>query len=113
MNPALRKLGLVAHVSASVGWLGTVAAFLVLAISGVVLEDVQSVRAAYLAMELTVWFAIVPLAIASLITGLITSLGTQWGLFRHYWVLAKFLITIIATGLLLVHAQPVGVLAAA
>jgi hypothetical protein len=62
-------------------------------------------------MELTGWFVIVPLSLASLPTGLVMSLGTEWGLFRHYWVLAKFLITVLATILLLVHMQPVGHLA--
>ena len=42
------------------------------------------VRAAYLAMELTAWFIIVPLSLASPVTGLVQSLGTAWGLFRHY-----------------------------
>ena len=68
-------------------------------------------RAAYLAMELTAWFVIVPLSLASLLTGLVQSLGTTWGLFRHYWVLVKFLITIPATVLLLVHMRPIGHLA--
>ncbi|WP_351225872.1 hypothetical protein [Streptomyces sp. NPDC002133] len=35
------------------------------------------------------------------------------GLLRHYWVIAKLLITAIATLLLLVHMQPVGHLAEA
>ncbi len=34
MKPALRKLTLTAHVTASVGWLGAVAAYLVPAIVG-------------------------------------------------------------------------------
>jgi hypothetical protein len=41
-------------------------------------------RAAYLAMDLTSRFVIVPLARASLLTGLAQALGTPWGLFRHY-----------------------------
>jgi hypothetical protein len=55
------------------------------------------VRAAYLAMELTAWFVIAPLSLASLLTGLVQSLGTTWGLFRHYWLLAKLLINVFAT----------------
>jgi hypothetical protein len=43
------------------------------------------VRGAYLVMEPTVWFVLVSLALASLLTGLVQSLGTTWGLFRHYW----------------------------
>lgn len=65
------------------------------------------VRAAYLAMGLTAWYIIVPLAFASLLTGLVQSLGTKWGLFRHYWILVKFLIAIFATIALLIHTQPI------
>lgn len=106
MSPVVRKLALTAHVASSVGWLGAVAAFLALAVAGLTSRDAQLVRAAYLAMELTGWFVIVPLAVASLLTGLVQSLGTTWGLFRHYWVLIKLLMTVLATALLLVHMQP-------
>lgn len=57
------------------------------------------------------WFAIVPLSLASPLTGIVQSLNTTWGLFRHYWILAKLLITIPATILLLLHLQPIGHLA--
>ncbi len=111
MTPRPTKFALTAHVTSSVGWLGAVAGFLALAVAGLTSPDEQMVRAAYLAMELTGWFVIVPLSLASLSTGLVQSLGTTWGLFRHYWVLVKLLITILATILLLVHMQPVGHLA--
>ena len=111
MTPPLRKFALTAHVTSSVGWLGAVAGFLALAVAGLTSEDTQLVRATYLAMELTGWFVIVPLSLASPLTGLVQSLGTTWGLFRHYWILAKFLITIPATILLLVHMRPIGHLA--
>jgi hypothetical protein len=64
-------------------------------------------------MDLTGWFIIVPLTFAALLTGLVQALGTPWGLFRHYWVLMKFLIALICTLLLLVHMQPTRRLAAA
>jgi hypothetical protein len=108
MTPSLRKLVLTAHITFSVGWLGAVAAFLALAIAGLTSRDVQMVRAAYAAMELTARFVIVPLAFASLFTGLIESLGTPWGLFRHYWVLAKLLLTTFATIVLLAKMPLIG-----
>jgi hypothetical protein len=111
MPPGLRKFALTAHVTTSVGWLGAVAGFLTLAIAGLASKDAQTVRAAYIAMESIAWFVIVPLSFASPATGIIQSLSTEWGLFRHYWVLIKFLITIPATILLLVHMRPVGHLA--
>src|SRR5438067_2015588 len=111
MTPGLRKFALTAHVTSSIGWFGAVAAFLALAIAGLTSRDAQLVRAAYLAMELTTWFVIVPLAFVSLLTGVVSSLGTKWGLFRYYWVLLKLLITIFATIVLLVHTQPIDLLA--
>ncbi len=113
MTPGLRKGALTAHVTSSVGWLGAVAGFLALSVAGLTSQDAQLVRAAYLAMKLTAWFVIVPLCIASLLTGLVSSLGTTWGLFRHYWVVAKLLMTIPATILLLVHMQPISRMAEA
>ena len=107
MTAGARKLALTTHVTSSVGWLGSVAAFLALAIAGVASQDAQMVRAAYLAMHLTTWFVIVPLGFASLLTGLVDSLGTPWGLFRHYWVVTKLLLTVLATIILLVHTQPI------
>jgi hypothetical protein len=112
MTPNLRKFALTAHVTSSVGWLGAVLSFLALAVAGLVGKDAQTVRAVYVASEVTTWFVIVPLACASLVTGLVMSLGTSWGLFRHYWVLVKFLLTILATTLLLLHTKPIGRLAA-
>jgi hypothetical protein len=105
--PGVRKFALTAHVTSSVGWLGAVAGFLALAIAGLTCQDTETVRAAYLAMELTGWYVIVPLCLFSLLTGLVQSRGTTWGLFQHYWVLVKFLMTMIATVVLLAHMRPI------
>jgi hypothetical protein len=112
MAPHVRKLALTAHVVSSVGWLGAIVAFLALAVTGVASEDSQLVRAVYLAAEPLTWFVIVPLAVASLVTGLVQSLGTKWGLFRHYWVLFKLLINVAATIVLLLYTQTVDSFAA-
>jgi hypothetical protein len=105
MAPRLRKFALTAHVTSSVGLLGAIAGFLALAVAGLTIQDAPMVRAAYLAMELTAWSVIVPLAFASLLTGIVQSLGTSWGLFRHYWVLVKLLLTVFATIVLLMKMQ--------
>ena len=109
----LRKLMLTAHVISSIGWFGAVAAFLALAIVGVISRDAQIVPAAYIAMEKITWFVIVPLAVVSLLSGIASSLGTNWGLFRYYWVLMKLLMTIPANTVLLIHTKPIDLLAAA
>lgn len=110
-GPQARKLALLAHVGSSVGFLGAVASFLVLGWAGLASPDPVEVRAAYLAGEMLTWRIIVPLCFASLLTGLVVSLGTAWGLLRHYWVLIKLLITVFTTAVLMVHTQPVSQMA--
>jgi uncharacterized membrane protein len=105
MTPRVRKFALTAHVASSVGWLGAVVVFVALAVVGLTSPDAETVRGAYLVMEPAAWYVLVPLAFASLVTGLVQSLGTTWGLFRHYWVLFKLLINVVATSILLVYTQ--------
>lgn len=107
MTPRLRKFALAAHITSSVGWIGAVAGYIALDIAAATSRNAQTLRAAYLAMELIAWYVIVPLALASLLTGLVMSVGTKWGLFRHYWVLISLLLTIIATVVLLVETQTI------
>ena len=63
------------------------------------------VRAAYLVTALIGWLVIVPLSFAVLVTGLVQSLGTEWGLFRHYWVVhaAGGLVVLLTTTVLSVY----------
>jgi hypothetical protein len=111
VTPGLTKLALTAHITASVGWLGAVAAFLALAAVGLTSEDAHVVRAVYLVLEPTGRYVLVPLSLASLLTGLVQSLGTKWGLFRHYWVLFKLLINVASVAILALYLQTLDVLA--
>jgi Predicted integral membrane protein (DUF2269) len=111
MPPSLRKFTLAMHLTFSTGWIGGVVGYLALAAAARTSQDADTVRAAWIGMELTGWFAIVPLALASLLTGLVMALGTKWGLFRHYWVLISFALTVFATAVLLLHMPDVSVLA--
>lgn len=108
LTPRLRKLVLTAHITTSVGLLGAIAGFLVLAIAGLTSQDAKIVRAAYPAMELIAWFVIAPLAFATLLIGIGQALGTPWGLFRHWWVVVKLLLTVFATIVLLLQMELIG-----
>jgi hypothetical protein len=66
-------------------------------------QDEPTVRGAYLVMAPAAWLVLVPLAHASLLSGIAISLGTPWGLFRHYWVVFKLAITVVATVILLIY----------
>jgi hypothetical protein len=110
MPPAARRFMLVTHVVCSVGWLGAVATSLALAVIGLTAGG-ELVRAVYLTLEPLGWYVLVPLSLASLLTGLVQSLGTVWGLFRHYWVLIKLMMNLFATGVLLLYMQTLTYLA--
>lgn len=107
MTSGVRKLALSVHIISSVGWIGAVVAYLGLGVSATLGSDLEVVRAAWLAMDLIGWWVCVPLASASLVTGLLMSLGTPWGLFRHYWTLISFVLTVVCTAVLLEHMPSV------
>jgi hypothetical protein len=111
MSPGVRKVALSVHIISSVGWIGAVVTYLALGISSLVSPDTQTVRAAWTAMDVTGWWAIVPLAIAALLTGLVMSLGTPWGLCRHYWTVISLILTVICTAVLLEHMPGVSSIA--
>src|SRR5687767_4666099 len=103
LSPHLRRFALLAHVTFSVGWLGAAVVFLALAVIGLTSQDPQTVRGVYLAMEPAAWFTLVPLALASLVSGVVQSLGTSWGLFRYHWVVLKLLINVFSIVILLIY----------
>jgi len=111
MPPFLRKLTLGVHLTVSVGWIGAVAAYMALDVATAISRDARTLRAAYLGMELIARKVIVPLALGALVTGIVISVGTKWGLFRHYWVLISLLLTIIAAVVLLVETGAISALA--
>lgn len=103
---------LTVHVTASVGWLGAIMAYVALNVPALAGEDEQSVRAAYLMMDVVMRNALLPLATASLTTGIIQALGTPWGLFRHYWVAISLALTVFAFVVLVLHVPAVTDMAA-
>jgi hypothetical protein len=111
MPPALRRAILAAHTICSVGWLGAAAAYLALGVAAQVSMEPQVIRAAWIAMELSGWFVIVPLACLAYLTGLVLSLGTPWGLFKHYWVVMALVLTTLSLAVLLLHMPSVSALA--
>lgn len=107
IGPWLRKATLAIHIACSIGWLGAVAAYIVLDATAATSQDEMTLRAACISMGLMIWWAIVPLAFAALLTGVVTSLVTPWGLFRHWWTFISLLLTVGATVILLLHTQEI------
>lgn len=111
MSPRLRKVALTAHVTVSLAWIGSVTAFLALVVTAITGGD-DRLRAGRIAMDTIGWVAIVPLALASLLTGIVMALGTKRGLFRHYWVLISLFLTALATTILVLNMRTVSGFAA-
>lgn len=105
MTPRLRKAVLVAHVTTSVGWLGAVIAALALAAAALVTNDPTIVRSVYETLRILGWYVLVPFSLSSLAIGVVQSLTTRWGLLRHYWVVAKLAINVVAAAVLLLYMQ--------
>jgi hypothetical protein len=103
MSASLRKFALIIHITTSVGWIGSVFAYLALVLAAIIKSDNLTLLSAWLMMEVLGYFMILPLGIASLLTGLIMSLGTKWGLFKHYWVLLSLGLTLFALAILYQH----------
>ena len=66
-----------------------------------------------MAMATLTWDVILPLAAASLVIGVIQSLGTPWGLIRYYWIIIKLVLTVIAVVVLLLQTPVISALSAA
>lgn len=107
MTPAVRRAALTVHVVCSVGWIGAATAYLSLGIIAGTSAQPTTVRAGWIGMELIGWYVLVPLAALTFLTGLLMSLGTSWGLIRHYWVVIALALTAISFGVLLLHMPAV------
>ncbi|MFD9206910.1 DUF2269 domain-containing protein [Streptomyces sioyaensis] len=106
-RPARRAV-LVLHVAVSVGWLGLTLGLLALGLTGYTTGSPDMATAAYRAMKVFGDWLVLPIALMSLLSGLVLSLGTPWGLARHRWVVIKFWLTLL-TLLLSVFALRPGI----
>ncbi|RSM54195.1 hypothetical protein DMH03_35730 [Amycolatopsis sp. WAC 01376] len=90
-----RQLTVWLHVITSVGWMGqALALFTLLMISRTSEDGAIRVAATSMAHEIDS-FLLAPLANASAFTGFMLAAATAWGFTRHWWVLAKFAITLV------------------
>jgi hypothetical protein len=113
MAPGTRKAALSLHVASSVGWLGAIGAYIALDVTAAASSDASTLRACYVAMGLVTRWVIVPLAVIAFATGILMSLATPWGLFRHWWVVISLALTTFATVVLFIESAVVADLAEA
>ncbi|TJZ50224.1 DUF2269 domain-containing protein [Streptomyces piniterrae] len=101
-----RRATLVLHVAVSVGWLGLTLGLLTLGITGYTTGSPEMAAVAYRAMKIFGDWLVIPVALVSLLSGLVLSLGTSWGLARHRWVYTKFWLTLVTVLLSVFSLRP-------
>ncbi len=99
------------HIAVSVGWIGAIGGYLALDVTTFVSDDAVLLRAAYVGMGLIAGWVILPLALAALVTGVLVSVGTKWGLVRHWWTVISLLLTVFATLVLLSELRTISAFA--
>jgi|tagenome__1003787_1003787.scaffolds.fasta_scaffold20625526_1 hypothetical protein len=95
LTPKWRKLVLLLHVISAVGWLGMHLGNVTLAITGLVTDDPGTQHTAFRALDLLGGMLLIPISLLAFATGVTLALGTRWGLVRHWWVITKFVLTLI------------------
>jgi hypothetical protein len=106
LNRPMRRSLLIAHIAVSVSWLGLTVGLLTLGIAAFLTGDPAMAHIATGAMKIFGDWLVAPVALLSLLSGLVLALGTPWGLARHRWVWTKFWLTLIATSLSIFSLRP-------
>ncbi|MFE9427464.1 DUF2269 domain-containing protein [Kitasatospora sp. NPDC006697] len=86
-----RQLALIAHLVTSLAWLGEDLVLLVLGVAAA--ADPADRHARYLDIRLLLDTLLLPLGLSAILSGLVLTYGGHWGLLKHRWVGAKFLLS--------------------
>lgn len=94
-----KQLIIVIHVLSVVCWLGGAMCMLLL---GTYMLRAENGEQLYFTLEnmhlIDVVFIRYP-ALVALLTGIVLAIWTNWGLFKHYWILIKLILTLLLIGL--------------
>ncbi|UNO40917.1 DUF2269 domain-containing protein [Streptomyces sp. MST-110588] len=104
-RPARRAL-LVVHVAVSVGWFGLTLGLLTLSVTGWATGSPDIAVVTHRAMKIFSDWLLIPVALLTLISGLVLALGTRWGLARHRWIVVKFWLTVVTVLLTAFSLRP-------
>ena len=104
----VRLAVLTIHIGASVGSLGAVASFLVLAILGFTATDVETAQSVYVSMDRIALLVVLPTVLSALLSGLVEGFITHYGVFRQTWVRTKLVLTAVALIVLIAKIPLIG-----
>lgn len=84
-----------AHLLCTVVWLGAALSSLIFNLTALFTNDAHLLNAAYVFADILDKALLRGGAIGALITGLLLSILTQWGLFRFYWIIVKEIMSVL------------------
>lgn len=93
LSVAQRRWLLTIHLLFSAIMFGVAMVFLVLSIVAAGTEDEGILKACYASMHILAKTSVRASTIGTLVTGILLSVLTRWGLFKHYWLIAKEALT--------------------
>lgn len=94
-----RKWLLTVHLLFSAIMLGDAVVFLILSLTAATAHDTAVLKACYASMQVLARTSVRASTIGAVVTGVLLSVLTRWGLFRFYWIIAKEALTIVAIAL--------------
>ncbi|MBM7553354.1 hypothetical protein [Thalassobacillus pellis] len=94
-----RRWLLIFHLLFCAIMFGNMVTFLLLSIAASSTEDSNLMEACYQIMHLLSETSVRASTFATIITGVLLSVWTKWGLFKYYWILAKEGLTLLLFGL--------------
>jgi hypothetical protein len=102
-----RRVVLLVHLVASLGWLGADVVLGVLAVTGFTADDPALVAASYTALHAFAVPVLLVAGLSSLTSGVVLGLTSRWGVVRTRWVLVKLGINVVLVTLvpLLLHPR--------
>ncbi|WP_240041204.1 DUF2269 family protein [Paenibacillus ginsengarvi] len=94
-----KKLLVTAHLIFSAIMLGGMVIFLVLSITAATTNDPRLFESCFAIMRVLAQTSVRASTIGTVVTGVLLSVWTHWGLLRYYWIIAKELLTLVAIGI--------------
>lgn len=95
LPPRGRKFLLAVHVIFSIAWIGVSSCMVVLSLMGLSFDDPRMVEAIYQALKIFDLTVITITSFTSVASGILLACYTPWGLFKHWWVIIKLVLSLI------------------
>ena len=107
-----RKAVLAVHIVAAGAWIGLDVVMGVFVFTAMLTDEPGTRAVSLQALELFAVWPLLSIGLLCLLSGVVLSLGTKYGLVRYWWVAVKLVANVVLTSLVLVALRP-GVVEAA